>query len=436
MKLTVLCACLFFAVLALGAQTPGSPPDGFLFRFDVVGSSGQTANIGSNDFPTFLEDLINGTSVFSTFQSDESFTADITFMGVPDALVLDASDFGRTAVLRSPLTGLTENFSGATRFDVEDQIDAYIESEGADEWARILAEIAKRSAASITDGSPNAATASIADQAFTAYGLGASTESEAFAATSADADEDAVASDEGSSRPSGFGFGVTIDSGRFDIDLPDGSSIEGSRTQVEIPISYTFNERVAIRVGIPFEYTDMEEAKVFGGGINVGLPLTFHRITAANKEKNFAWKMTPSGGVLGKGSEDTASGALLAHLGLTNAFDWRPLPNVLVSFGNQFTIFESLDFDYDEFELKTEIDQLIMKNGVRAKWRFQPRWIATGYLIDTRFLEDSAVESYQTIGAGLTFRVGKRSHVGMHGKVDTGDSYSGWQVSLFSGWNF
>jgi hypothetical protein len=54
---------------------------------------------------------------------------------------------------------------------------------------------------------------------------------------------------------------------------------------------------------------------------------------------------------------------------------------------------------------------------------------ANGFLVDTRFLQDAAVDNYQTLGAGLSLRGGR---VSLNGYIsrDFASDYSSWNAGV------
>lgn len=417
----------FRLALGAGALLGGLAPTARagLFVVDVVPSMTPPFTVGGTDFVQLVEDMLTAGYDFSTLLT-QSYQAQLTYLGVPHALQAYSNGGGTQVSFQSGLTGLNVSFHGATRFEVEDQVERWFEKEGLEEWSKILAAIARHSPVAITDGNPQSATARTAHGQFANFGFSQYGEAADLAAFEAGGDGDGESG-------GGVGLGLMVSSGQFEVDLPNGAKLEGSSTQLEIPFSYRFNEKTALRASIPLEWTDLDGPMVYGAGLNVGVPYQAYAISA---ERNWAWKITPAAGVFARVSPDTASGAALWNVGVTSVLDWKVGPDLILSLANQIGFLESFKVSYDDYEFDSGVSQQILINGVRARWRFAPRWIAEALLIDTRFLEDVFLDGYQTLGAGLRYRIGRKTSVGLNGKLEWGDDYEAWNIGLSSAWKF
>lgn len=71
--------------------------------------------------------------------------------------------------------------------------------------------------------------------------------------------------------------------------------------------------------------------------------------------------------------------------------------------GNYVGIFEGIDVSVSDYNLDSNIDQQVLKNGLRASIPFCQNWLVEVYGICTNFLQSAAVSTYFTIGAELGY---------------------------------
>lgn len=416
-KLITCAGALCLSLLNANANT--SAP--FFISAQELGDPLNTAFVTAESVPDLISAFIQHEGQFSGLSGLKS-QASLNYLGVDDALTIVYDSSSHTATVTSSVTGLNRTFVGTSTQDLDDQLEAFVKSEGANEWAAILKEINKRSAASISDGNPSAATAVLANSTFNAA---MDSIEDLFQQIGEQQDGDRASSD--------LGFG--LNGGKFKVTLPDGREVEGSNTNLEIPYKKRFNETVSLSMVIPLGWTDLEGAKAYHVGLNLGLPLDLVKMSA---DKRLSWKLTPVGGVLARGSADYASGAALYHLGLASSLTYKIGKTSFISYGAQLSHYESFKVEFDDVEIDPSISQQILKNGLRLTHFFgtNNRWVAQGMYVNTIFLEDAAVDTYHTLGAGLSYRFSKKITVGLHGNYDFGDNYDLWNVGIGSVWKF
>lgn len=384
-------------------------------QVDVTSSvDNSSVSIGSTKVPDLFNDLTKASKSFAVFDN-KPYQADVTYLGVTNAFQVSSNAAGTEVVLSSPLTGFSRTFTGNTRGQVADRIEDWVLKNGADELAKINKQIAKQSAASINDGNPNSTTATMANITFRDYGFGM-----------ADLEVD---SDGG--LPVGIGIG--FNSGTFEADTPSGT-LKGIKSAVNIPLSIRFSKHFAFQADFSAEYVDIEGSKIFGGGINGALRIKPYRV---NKDSDFGWSITPFGGVSGRGSYDLANGGLLGQGGVVNSIDYRVNKNLILTLGNQVTYMTSIPLAIDVIKLDSNLEQIILKNGIKAGVPFAKRWIWESYWIDTRFMQQQLLSDYyETLGTSMAFRVTKRTYAKLGVNYDFSDDYRAWNIGLSSAWAF
>jgi hypothetical protein len=224
------------------------------------------------------------------------------------------------------------------------------------------------------------------------------------------------------------GFGIGFNSGRFEA-----AGFKGTNTDMSLPFRLRLTDRVSLNGSIPISLVEVEGSKIYGVGLNLGLPI---RLRIMNKENPTNWRVTPLLGISARGSKDIAGGGVIWMAGVTNTVDYRVNSKLIVGMVNQISMHESLNVEYSNYNFDPNVSQQILKNGVRAVTPLTKRLIGDAYIIHTNFLQDAAIESYTTFGASLAFRLAQKFDITLGGNYDTGDRYKSWSVGFSSAWKF
>jgi hypothetical protein len=415
---------VFSAALALFSSVRASSP------FDVNAVSFAPAFNHTQDyssFPDLVSDVIKNQGNFSLLASSNSFFARVTFLGVPNALTVNFTDTGSgptpvSVNLSSPGAGnvLSQSFSGPTRADVEQQIKDFFLKNGSAEVGKFLAAIAKKSAVAVTDGNPNSSTAQMSSGAFFADGFTPSMDLP-FEGT-------AAASDSSGPGSRFTGYGIGFNSGQFNAN-----GIKGNNTDLSIPFGFRFTDRVSLAGNIPLNYLTIGDAKIYGVGLNLALPV---RLEIMDKTNPLNWRLTPLVGISARGSQELAGGGVIWMAGLTNTLDYRVNHKLILGLVNQITFHRSLEVRYGSTSFDPNVDQEILKNGVRLVTPLSTRFTLDAFVIETNFLKTAAVKSFTTFGSSVSFRLTQKFNVTLGGNYDTGSNYNSWAVGLSSAWKF
>lgn len=378
-----------------------------------------TITASSSNLEDFLSSLINTKGQFAALNGNP-YTARSTFLGVQNAITFNTNSTGTAVTLGLTPIGFTRTFTGATKESVDDQIDDFFQKNGAETLAAFLKAIAKESPIAVTDGNPNSVTALAAGSTFTGQGF-------------TGADELASAFDDvdaGGGEKSRFGgFGIGFNAGKFEAGVFEGNNYDFSLSGLNIG----FGDNVRLLTPISINYLDIEGAEVAGAGISLALPI---RLRTMSKDNPVNWRLTPLAGVSLRGSVDLASGALIWQAGAANTIDYKVAPKLVVCLINQFTFHRSIEVTYGDYSFDPDVDQQILKNGVRLVTPFTKRLIGDFYVVDTRFLKAAAVKSFQTFGASLSLRATKSFNLSLGANYDTGDQFKAYSVGLSSAWRW
>ena len=110
--------------------------------------------------------------------------------------------------------------------------------------------------------------------------------------------------------------------------------------------------------------------------------------------------------------------------------------------GNSLNIVKSHSINVSGYEVGGDVDQQILKNGLKLSIPFNGKWVAEVYGIHTAFLQSAAVDRYVTVGvqAGMHWYGDPVSGgaglllLGIGG--DFGNDYKDVKVRLGTGFRF
>jgi hypothetical protein len=397
-------------IFLAAAATPASAQ--VPFSIDAQTTSGppaQATATGSNVI-NLVENLIESQADFAAFQN-QSFDASLDYGRISNAIQFQRNAAGTSATLTIPSTGFSRTFTGTSDADLRKQIYDFLIKEGATEYARFLKQVNETSVLGVTDGNPQAATAILANSAYFKFGLQRSP-----------LDAGSLAG----STP--FGSGLRLDgfAGMIDTDEGDGYFLTG-----EISTISRLGDRIGIAFALPFSYRDVEGAKVYTGGLEFALPIVVLKPTAG---RGLIWQVTPNVTGGASGSEDLAAGGLFFGGGATSSLSIPFGNTATITIGNGIYFFQGYPLDIAGYSWDTDLDQQVLKNGIKLTQGIGPLYIDVGATY-TNFLQDAAVESYVTPTFGVGGNLGTMGiRVAYHG--DFADNYRshGAAVSLY--WNF
>jgi len=393
------------AIAAIVLVTSGVAGATDLFGVEATYSGGTITQTASS-LPNLVEALVNNQGAFAPLVGN-NFTGSLTYYGIPGAVTVNVQ--GETQLtITSPLTGLNRTFTGTDRSDLENQLTDWLLKNGSSEAAKLIQAAAERSAAAITDGNPSSATARIADRAFGAFGL--------FPAARVMR----------GSEP-GHYAALWFLTRQSKADTPVGTA-ESADYELNIPWWLNFGRHFSLIGNTSGQYMDTEGTAIYGGGSDLGLGI---RPFVRDGQSNFGWQITPFVGLHGIGTYDGATGGLLNQFGIASRLEFQLPHGILLIVANQFSHFNSLEFKIEDVEIDPGVEQDVLKNGLMVD---VPVWTAkslyaNGFFVDTRFLQEAAVDNYQTLGAGLSLR-GDRMSLNGYVSRDFASDYSSWNAGV------
>lgn len=380
--------------------------------------------VGGSSLLDLVDKIINGKDEFAFFAGPgAAYTGTLKYGTVQGAMSFDVNAPRTSATLNIPSIGFSQVFVGANQADLESQLEAFLKKDGATVYSRFLKSMAAQSLVAVTDGNPNATTASAAAQSFMNYGM-------TFAETREEQQDAAVAA-----TASRVALGIMADVGAFNAN-----GIKGTAYSLPMFARFRLTERVGLNFDLPFSYIDIDGAKVFGAGLSLGLPV---KVVRKTKDSPWFWQLTPFVGGNASVSKDLLAGGFLANGGLNSvlAHDFGP---VTLSLGNHFSVHEGIPLTIDSYKLDPGVSQQIVKNGLKLDVPIGQRWIFDVYAIHTKFLSAAALDQYITLGGEIGFRMGakptatKKSggflKLGLY--ADVGENFTSAHAQFGSSWKF
>jgi hypothetical protein len=405
----------FFAALCLSAATAFAAQPFVATATTTDNLPPLTLSLQGSSFFDFLDQVIKSEGAFQPFNG-RPFTGNMTFLGFADAIRYTTNANSTNVTITLTPIGFNRTFTGPTEDAVDQQLEDFFKSEGAATIADFLKAIAKTSPIAVTDGNPTAATALAAAGSFTGQGF---TSIEEFS----------DGSEAAGSRPKFGGISLGLNAGTFEAGIFDGKIYDVSGTLLNFG-----GEKVRFVVPVNANFLELDSgSKVGGAGISFALPIRFRQM---GRDSDLNWRVTPLGGISVRGSLDLASVSPLWTAGVVNTIDYRVNPKLVVSVVNQFTTHKSIALEYDDLNFDPDINQQILKNGLRLTSKLSQRVILDGFVVDTRFIKDAAVKQFWTLGTSLALRATQKWNLVLGLNYDTGDRFKAYSLGLTSAWKW
>jgi hypothetical protein len=379
-----------------------------------------TITAGGSNFLDFLDALTKTQGQFALLDN-KPYNASATFLGVPNAIGFTTNASGSNITMTLNPIGFSRTFTAANKDQVNDLIDDFFEKEGIATISEFLKAIAKNSAVAVTDGNPNSATAVAANGSFQSQGFTPADEIAAGA--------DAGAPGGGGTKPRFGGFGIGFNGGRFKAGTFEGDTFDLSLTLLNLG----FGERVRLVVPTSLNYLKVAGAQVAGAGVNFALPIRF---AVMGKESRWNWRLTPMAGASMRASVDLAGGALLQQFGAVNSLDFRVGPKFVLCVVNQLTQHKSVKLEYGDYSFDPQVNQQILKNGLRLVTPLTRRLTGDLFAIDTRFLKTAAVKQFHSFGGSISLRATQGFNLGLAANYDSGTAFKSYGIGLSSAWKW
>lgn len=435
--------------LAGAAGTPGAAAANDLFTINVVeiGNPSNTLGVGGETLPDLVNDLADTAGAFAGF-SGTNFSASLNYAGVAGAVQITYLPTGGTGggeLLRiDSLLGTGESFifDSATG-GLGDQLEDFFLETNPDAISDFLSEIAKRSLVAVTDGNPISTTANSADYKFRRFGLHKNFSPTTWELSWMDTNRRPVVPAETANETEDESVPSTTALPTVSINSPgnklrsridaaaayiDADGFEGSWFQIAPSFELALSDRFSAVLGIPISYHEIEEADVINIGVHLDLPITL-AVPDFGSDSGFTWTLTPGAAVDGVGSVDFAAGGVLYSGSVNNRVSYD-LPGWSFALSQQISFHEGEQIEVDEFTIDPGVSQQILKLGGKVTWFMNDNAYVFGGYTWTDFLDDAAVDNYQTPTAGVGIRFGDGGTLAASWFMDTGDDFERQAASV------
>jgi hypothetical protein len=205
-------------------------------------------------------------------------------------------------------------------------------------------------------------------------------------------------------------------------------SIDSSEYTLNVPWWLDFSKGVSLIGNMMGRYEDTEGTEIYGAGLELGLGI---RLATRAEGQAFGWQVTPFAGLHGLGTYDGATGGLLDQFGIANRLEFKIGNDAQLIVANQYSYFDSVKLKIEGVEIDPELNQQVLKNGLMLDVPFPSAKAlhVNGFVVDTRFLQDVAIDNYQTVGAGVSI-LGKTTSLHAYISHDFADNYSSWNAGI------
>ncbi|MEO0514781.1 MAG: hypothetical protein AAF086_05735 [Planctomycetota bacterium] len=398
-----------FAAAALGVAlaTPAHADD--LFSITAVG--GGTVTATGDSVLDLYESAIETTGAFASL-SGNNIVATLNYAGVADSVRISVNAAGNAATLEFPGLGFSRNFAGTNADDLADQIEDFIQEDGASVYADFLEQINEQSIAAVLDGNPFATTAIAARHTFDLYGLGVS--GPQWANPNRFSYEFETPDDDGTPSMVGW-WEITPTAGSVSAD-----QFEGFVGGVDVAGGLFFNEWLGLAAGGSFQYLNIEGTDIGHGVGHIALPMKLVPLTDWDENpedawlNSFGWQLTPFFTTGTGGSLDAAAGGSFIGVGVASNVQLGYHDKIVMNWGSQIVTYEGIDVIYDEFEFETELSQTLVSTGLLATVfldRPDGNVFLDGGASYFTFLDNAAVDYWVSPEVGLGIRLARDSRI-------------------------
>jgi len=366
--------------LLCGLAAPAAARDLFILDAGSVSDSG-------HDVTALVDDFLSHEGKFSAIGLQPSYAATLDYLGMRNAVTMQASAFGQQVVLRIPSTGFSKTFTGTSPQAVQSQVEDFFEGSGAKDLARFLEKSNGDTALAVLDGNPRSTTAMFARSAFERFGIGPLR-----------------------SR-AGYGREHVAAVGHFDLGVEaHGGAVEATHfhslyvSDAALTLGGDF-DRVGLYASLLGQYRSYDGADVYDAGLELGVPITLAR---PGGENPLRWTVTPVVQTGGGASHDLLAGGFLVGGGAVNSFGWNLGPLEL-TVADQFVYYCGVPLGtIGGVRIETKLDRWITRNGI--KMAFHPptvKWLSfEGGAAFMHFLgSDAKIASAASPFAGVSVRL-------------------------------
>jgi len=165
-----------------------------------------------------------------------------------------------------------------------------------------------------------------------------------------------------------------------------------------------FNDRFGLVISNPSIYRNLESTSTLEAGLVLAAPIA---ILPNRGDKALQWTLTPAAAIAAGGSLEMAAGGTFAGGGITSVVTY-PINGWTFSVADHYSYYHGFPIEIAGYSFDTELEQQILKNGVRVSHAMGHRATVDLSVTYTSFLERAAVSEYWTPGVGVNVHLSKR----------------------------
>ena len=400
------------AALAFPASAIASEP--FTVVDQTTSGAPQSVTVTGNNLPNLVSHLIQSQQGFDSLQNRDT-SASISYGRIPQAIILTRNAAGTSATLKLPTIGFSKTFSAANEEKLQSQIKDFAKRNGSTIYGAFIRSINERTDIGVTDGNPLAATALLADQQFWQFGL-----------------------DPSPYRP-GAGIIDPLDqvaTPDLRLDLHGGYAHTDHETSTygggAITGGVRFSDSVGLAFATPFNYRNVSGADVWHIGEEISLPVV---LVKPRGDRSLSWLVAPTFIAGASGSIGLASGGTFLGGGATSSLSFQ-LDSFVFTVADSWDYFHGFPLRIGPYRFDTNIDQQIVKNGLKITRYFGDSLFIDGGASYTDFIGRSAVNVYWTPTVGIGLRLNEHAgfHIGYTGDFGHDFAAHGGEMQWY--WNF
>ncbi len=338
------------------------------------------------------QDLVNSQGAYASL-AGRPFTAVYSVAGAKNVLQLTADATRQTLTITDLRTGKFQTFVGANEAATVDQLSTFLETNADKAFTGYQTTLNTKSSVGVTDGNPLAATAVLANDAFTQFGFVPNISQAPIASV-----------------------------GRATIGLQGGggtysaNDANGSFADLDLNVGVRLADQVALAVSIPFEYRTVGGTSTWILGLNLGVPVTIISHNAG--WDGFAWQVSPWVDLGGGVNTALLSGGGIYGGGGTSSLSYQ-MGHFTFTLADQIGYDSGFGFQLYKIDFNTPVNQWLLKNGVRVDYDFWQNCFVDVGVAYTNFLAAAAIHGYVSPNLGVGFRFGP------HGSSDFQVNYVG-----------
>jgi hypothetical protein len=366
------------------------------FKISALSTGGAAAGFDqSGNLFHVTGEMLQSSGPFSSLSS-QAFNSTLAYGPVYNAITFSENAAHTSVTLAIPLTGYSQTFTGFNSADLQLQVQSFFQTNQNNAYAQLLQALDQQSPLALFDGNPQAATALVASDAFTRFGM------QNFLST----------------EPKQAGNGIELNG-----DFSGGGTHAGENAwyaQASFESAFRFTNHFAFSTATMLEYRNLSSSETYVIAQELATPITI----LLHKGDGVSWMATPWAFGAFAVSYDQAAGSFQVGGGGTSDFALH-MGSVTVTLADQISYASNIKGQIRGYNFDTPVNQWILKNGADVAVRIPetPTTLDVG-LAYSNFLRKAAIPSYWTPTAGLNVNFDQFSGLRIAANADLALKYT------------